>query len=65
MAGTCSGLRIQRPSRQAAMHTRAPGSTAGWLVVTQPSCAKPYQQGVQDGVCSEPQRHVMNKDMTR
>ena len=46
-AGTCSGLRIQRPSRQAAMHTRAPGSIAGWLVVTQPSCARPYQLGVQ------------------
>ena len=55
-AGTCSGLRIQRPSRQAAMHTRAPGSTAGWLVVTQPSCARPYQQGLQREVRSRIQR---------
>lgn len=64
MAGTCSGLRIQRPSRQAAMHTRAPGSTAGWLVVTQPSCARPYQYGVQGRVCSEVKCRSLKRNIT-
>ena len=35
------------------MHTRAPGSTAGWLVVTQPSCAKMHQQEELHEVCRE------------